>query len=63
MEALITLIESWTEQLESGCDSAALIMDQSKAYDLVDHQILLRKLDSLGLDNLSLKFMESYLTD
>ena len=36
-------------------------MDQSLAYDLVDHRILLQKLETLGLDRLSIQLMRSYL--
>ena len=61
--ALITIIESWTTQLESGKESAALIMDQSKSYNLVDHPILLLKLKALGLDFHAIKFMETYLNN
>ena len=41
----------------------ALIMDQSKTYDLVDHKILTKKLKAIGLDNLSLQFMSSYISN
>ena len=42
-------------------DAAAIIMDQSLAFDLIDHPILLLKLKSLGLDEYSMRLMESYL--
>ena len=61
--ALIELIDTWTESLENGQDSIALIMDQSKAYDLVDHAILIKKLEAIGLDEMSIKFMKTYLSD
>ena len=41
--AMSTLIDSWTNSLESGNDALALIIDQSMAYDLVDHPILFKK--------------------
>ena len=59
--ALATLVDTWSSRMESGQDSAALIMDQSLAYNLVDHVILLKKLQAVGLDSHSLKLMESYL--
>ena len=38
-------------------------MDQSKAFDVVDHLLLLKKLNLLGLDHHSLQLMTSYLAD
>ena len=59
--ALTTLVDSWALQIESGQDAAILIMDESLAYDLVDHKILTRKLEAIGLDPHSLNLMRSYL--
>ena len=61
--ALATIIDSWTKKMEEGVDAAALLMDQSLAFDLVDHPILIQKLASLGLDEYSLKLMKSCLQD
>ena len=47
--------------MEQGKNAIALIMDQSMAYDLVDHQILVKKLEAIGLDPNSTKLMKSYL--
>ena len=41
----------------------ALILDLSKAFDLVDHDILLEKLCKLNLDRASLSWFSSYLHD
>ena len=38
-------------------------MDQLKAYDLVNHQILSKKLAAIRLDGHALKFMNSYWSD
>ena len=59
--ALTTLADTWATKMEEGKDAIALIIDQSLAYDLVDHSILLRKLKSLGLDKHSMMLMNSYL--
>ena len=42
---------------------AALFIDLSKAFDTVDHSLLLHCLASLGLDNTSLNFFLNYFSD
>ena len=61
--ALIQLQYLWLQAAEGGYISAALLLDLSAAFDLVDHQILLGKLELYGLDQSSLKWFSSYLED
>ena len=51
------------DNLENDTDSALVVLDQSKAYDVVCHSILLRKLEALGFKNQALNMMKSYLGD
>ena len=37
-------------------------MDLSKAFDSLNHDLLLAKLEAYGLDNNAVRFMRSYLT-
>ena len=41
----------------------ALFMDLPKAFDTLDHSLLLAKLSAYGFDNNSLGFVRSYLTN
>ena len=41
--------------------SLLLLIDYSKAFDMVDHKVLLRKLDHYGIRGTALKWMKSYL--
>ncbi len=43
--------------------SGVLLFDLSAAYDVLDTDILLRKAERYGLDNLALAWLKSYLTD
>ena len=38
-------------------------MGLSKAFDFLDHSLLIAKLEEYGFDNLSLEFMKNYLTN
>ncbi len=40
-----------------------IFLDLSKAFDILDHKMLLNKLNYYGINGLSLKLMQSYLTD
>jgi hypothetical protein len=51
------------DNADNGLITASVFLDFSKAFDMVDHAILLCKLKSFGLDNNSLNWFESYLTN
>ena len=59
--ALIKLIDTWMECIDKGDIIGALYLDFRKAFDLVDHKILLNKLSLYNFSNSSLKWFESYL--
>ena len=42
---------------------SGLMIDLQKAFDTVDHGILLHKLKALGFHDLSVSWLESYLTN
>ena len=49
--------------IDKGGVTAMVLMDLSKAYDSLPHDLLLAKLDAYGVGINSLKLMYSYLTD
>ena len=61
--SLLRIIESWKAKLNNGSKVGVIIMDLSKAFDSLNHDLLLAKLEAYGLDNNAVKFMRSYLTN
>ena len=61
--ALISLTEMVREALDSGKFSCGIFVDLQKAFDTVDHEILLTKLDYYGIRGLANNWFRSYLTD
>ena len=60
---LIKLIEDWKSSLDRGEHVAAVLMDLSKAFDCLPHDLTLSKLKAYGLSENSCKLVKSYLTD
>ena len=57
------MTEKWKTILNRKLKMGALFMDLSKAFDSLDHSLLLAKLSVHGLDNNSLSFVQSDLTN
>ena len=60
--SLLRMIESWKVRLNNGSKVVVIIMDLSKAFDTLKHELLLAKLKAYGLDSNSITFMKSYFT-
>ena len=52
-----------TESLHKGKQVDTIYLDLSKAFDCVDHQMLLNKLLRIGFSGLTLDWFHSYLSD
>ena len=57
------MIEKWKTKLNNGCKIGAIIMDLSKAFDTLNHDLLLSKLCAYGFCSKSINFLKSYLSD
>ena len=61
-QAIITLIDRLTKPLDKGHIAITILLDLKKAFDTVDHRILLRTLYAYGIRGALLKWFKSYLT-
>ena len=60
--SLIEITEKIKESIDSGKFGCGIFIDLKKAFDTVNHDILLRKLEHYGVRGPILKWFESYLT-
>ena len=61
--ALINLLDKWLKSIDEGKLVGAIFYDLRKAFDVVDHELLLRKLAAYQFSLNSLNWIKSYLTD
>uniref|UniRef100_A0A1B6KLP9 Reverse transcriptase domain-containing protein n=1 Tax=Graphocephala atropunctata TaxID=36148 RepID=A0A1B6KLP9_9HEMI len=59
--ALIDLVEFIIDHIDKGKYTTAVLLDYSKAFDCLSHDIILDKLEALGVQNTAKKWFESYL--
>ena len=63
LDAIVNLTEQLYESLNSREHAITVFIDYSKAFDTVNHAILLSKLEKYGIRGLPLKLIRSYLLD
>ena len=61
LTALIEATDNWSINIDKGLLNRVIFIDLKKAFDTIDHTILLRKLRIYGVDENGIKFFESYL--
>ena len=57
------MLEKWRKALDNGKLAGALLTDLSKAFDCLNHELLIAKLHAYGFDFNSLNYIYSYLSE
>lgn len=60
-DAVITLVDHITEQVDRGRKCISVFIDLAKAFDTVSRPMLLRKLEALGIRGVALSWFQSYI--
>ena len=63
LTALLEATNDWSVNIDNGMLNGVVFIDLKKAFDTIDHEILLLKLSNYGVDSTSLKLFQSYLTN
>ena len=61
--ALTKLTEKWISDIDNGNVTGAVLLDFRKAFDLVNHEVLLNKLRYYNFEDKSLSWLQSYLSN
>ena len=60
--SLLAMFEKWKKVLDNGGSCGALLVDLSKAFDCIVHNLLLAKLSAYGFDYNSLELINGFLS-
>ena len=61
--ALLETTNNWSINIDNGLLNGVIFIDLKKAFDTIDHEIILRKLVNYGVDENSLRWFASYLSN
>ena len=61
LTALLETTNNWSINIDDGLLNGVLFIDLKKAFDTIDHEIILRKFANYGVDQSALRFFASYL--
>ena len=61
--ALLSMIEKWKMSRDQGGHAGGILMDLSKAFDTINHELLIAKLHAYGFSHGALEIVYNYLKD
>ena len=61
--AIIELVNKITKEIDNGKYTIGIFLDLSKAFDTIDHKILISKLEYYGIRGIARLWFENYLTN
>ena len=62
LTALLEATDAWSVNIDNGLLNGVVFIDLTKAFDTIDHEIILRKMSYLGVDQAAIKWFSSYLS-
>ena len=62
-QAFVSLIEKWKAVLDKNGYAGAVFMDLSNAFDTINHDLLIAKLNAYGFTKNSLRLIKSYFSN
>ena len=62
-QALLHLIEKLTKSMDNKTITVGVFIDLKKAFDTIDHSLLLNKLEYYGIRGVALNWLQSYLSN
>ena len=62
LSALIQMCDNWFENMDNGKLTGVVFLDIHKAFDSIDHEILLEKLKFYGITGVEQNFVNSFLS-
>ena len=63
LRTLVKMIKTWNTKLNMGHKVSIIYMNLSKAFDSLNHELLIAKLKCYGLDQHAVEFFRSHLSN
>ena len=61
LTALVNVTDEWLQAMDKQCYTGVVFVDLKKAFDTVDHEVLLEKLKIIGISDSSIVWFREYL--
>ena len=62
-QCLVNVVEEWKKKLDNDKTTGSIFIDPSKAFDIINRDLLIPKLEGYRLSDMMLMYMRSYLNN